>query len=192
MSQNQPDVYFFYLGQNRIAIEKLWTLRIRLGTVAEARIDTDKNKCETDDKIRIKNQFKSLPAFNRTSCGRVCGTVREQFKLVNLESFDPATQKRCQRHLQKRISQRSNCTELKSKTRTSSTQAERQRPTAGWRKLSSGRTGSDWRSNWWHKSRIARSVCHAVRKSSPRARTISRAKIETGHENEWQRERLAL
>jgi hypothetical protein len=93
MSQNQPDVYFFYLGQNRIAIEKLWTLRIRLGTVAEARIDTDKNTCETDDKIRIKNQFKSLPAFNRTSCGRVCGTVREQFKLVNLESFDPATQK---------------------------------------------------------------------------------------------------
>jgi hypothetical protein len=45
MFQNQPDVPLFYLGQDRIAIEKLSVLRARLGISTETQIDADNNTC---------------------------------------------------------------------------------------------------------------------------------------------------
>jgi hypothetical protein len=47
--------HLFYFGQDCIAIEELSVLKTGLETIAETRIDVDKNTCETDDKNRIKN-----------------------------------------------------------------------------------------------------------------------------------------
>jgi hypothetical protein len=54
ISQNQSDTPLFYLGQDRLAIEKLSALGTGLGTVAETQINAGKNTCETDDENQIE------------------------------------------------------------------------------------------------------------------------------------------
>jgi hypothetical protein len=54
-----------------------------------------KTTCEIDDKNRLIKQIISSQAFHRTAGGRVQETTaEEQFRLENLESFDPVAQER--------------------------------------------------------------------------------------------------
>jgi hypothetical protein len=68
-------------------------LRTELGNVAETQNGASKTPRENDDENRLKEQFISSQAFHQTPGGRVQEiTVGEQFKLRNLELFDPVAQ----------------------------------------------------------------------------------------------------
>jgi hypothetical protein len=64
ISRNWPDAPVFYLGQDRIAIEKLSTLKTGLGTAAETWISAGKTKSEIDDKIQIKKSVYVLTVIS--------------------------------------------------------------------------------------------------------------------------------
>jgi hypothetical protein len=57
ISQNQADTPLFYLGQDRLAIDKLSALRTDLRTAAEIQNGVSKTTSEIDDKNRIKNSL---------------------------------------------------------------------------------------------------------------------------------------
>jgi hypothetical protein len=64
-----------------------------LGTTAEIRNGASKTTSEIENENRIEKQFLYSQPFHRTPGGRIQEiTAGEQFKLENLESFDPATQ----------------------------------------------------------------------------------------------------
>jgi hypothetical protein len=92
ISENRPDVSLFYLGQDRLAIDKLSALGTRLGTATKTQINASRTSCEIDDKNRIKELSISSQSFNRTIGGRVRkNTAGEQFEPRILKSFDPVT-----------------------------------------------------------------------------------------------------
>jgi hypothetical protein len=91
--QNRPDVPLFYLGQDRIPIEKLSALEIRLGTTAETWISVGKTKSEINDKIRIKKSVYVLTVISpntlRTCSRNNCLSSNETRKS---QTFYPTAQ----------------------------------------------------------------------------------------------------
>jgi hypothetical protein len=86
ISWNRSDAPLFYLGQDRIAIEKLSALETGLGTAAETWISAGKTKSEIDDKIRIKKSVyvltvispNTLRTCSRNNCLSSNGTRKSQ------------------------------------------------------------------------------------------------------------------
>jgi hypothetical protein len=93
MSQNQPETPLFYLGQDRLTIDKLSAFGTGLGTAMETQNGASKTIREIYDKNRLEKQFISSQAFHRTPGGRVRETtVGERFRPRILETFDPVAQ----------------------------------------------------------------------------------------------------
>jgi hypothetical protein len=80
-------------------MDKLSALRTGLENTVKTRNNVGKTTCKIDDENQLEEQFISSQAFHWTPSGRVQEITAEvQFKLGNLNSFDPMTEESYRQH----------------------------------------------------------------------------------------------
>jgi hypothetical protein len=88
ISQNQPNVPLFQLGEGRLALGKLSALGTGIGTIAETQNGASKTTSEIDDEIGSKNSLCPHRHFTEHLVGvfrkslRECDLNRESLSLL--------------------------------------------------------------------------------------------------------------